>query len=95
MNTYKIYLGTNDKDEHKKIKSNATIEKIIDTLALDKFDGYTLTDAVGHYKKEREKTYVIEIITDDEKSVKALAEALKVALNQQEILTTKTLMETI
>lgn len=51
MNKYNIYLGTNDKDEHRKIKSNAMIEKIIDALTLDKFDSYTLEEVERLYDK--------------------------------------------
>ena len=54
MNTYQLFLGLNRPDNEiiTTEQFNAYTSEVLDTL----FDGYTITDAVGNWKGEREQT---------------------------------------
>lgn len=68
---YKLY--TEDKNVN---KTKALIARF--------FNGFTLVNAIGYYKKTREKALIIEIISNTEidKKIKSLANKIK-ALNKQ------------
>ena len=54
MNTYQLFLGLNRPDNEiiTTEQFNAYTSEVLDTM----FDGYTITDAVGNWKGEREQT---------------------------------------
>ena len=54
MNTYQLFLGLNRPDNEiiTTEQFNAYTSEVLDTL----FDGYTISDAVGNWKGEREQS---------------------------------------
>jgi hypothetical protein len=62
MNTYQMFLGLNRPDNEiiTSEQFNAYTSEVLDTM----FDGYTITDAVGNWKGEREATKVVSICTE-------------------------------
>ena len=47
------------------------------------FDGFTVFEAVGYWKGQREKTAVVELVTDERVKVYEMARTIK-ELNKQE-----------
>jgi hypothetical protein len=52
-------------------------------LAKKAFDAITVIQGIGYWKREREESVIIEILTDDCEGVKALAERIR-KMNKQE-----------
>lgn len=63
------------------LKNLSTIEKIIN----DEFSGYTLIKATGYWKLKKEKSLLIEIITDKIDKIKAVAKRIKKVNHQEAI----------
>ena len=76
---FRIFVGSNN--ETKKLDRKA-IEKTTSIY----FDGFTLLQSVGFWKSEKEKTAIVEVLTDDAEKIKTLCNRLKLDLNQQSIL---------
>lgn len=66
---------------------NKNPDKINEILSLG-FDGFTVIRTKGFWKGVPENALLIEIYTDNEKLVKALAEAIKKNNKQEAILVT-------
>ena len=62
MNTYQMYLGLTRPDNEiiTTEQFNAYTHEVLDAL----FEGYTITDAVGNWKGEREQTKIVSICTE-------------------------------
>lgn len=58
------------------------------SLVGDYFPAFTLFDASGYWKGQKESSSVIEIMTEDQSKVKALAERIKLENSQEAILIT-------
>lgn len=83
MNIYKLYCGRNIPASEKKV----TDKEISQFLENQKyFDGFTIWNSTGYWKGEREDTIVIEIVTDDTKSVYSLAKDYKSKFNQESVM---------
>lgn len=83
LKTYQVFLGTNKPSGG--IVSNQewlTFLKQIDAV----FTGYTIETAMGAWKGEREKTYILTVITDEIKQLIRIAEDYKIIFNQDSVL---------
>ncbi len=60
------------------------IEKLISFY----FDGFSILNAIGYWKGQREDSIVIEIITNDNNKVKALVQEIKKTNRQECVLVT-------
>ena len=91
MLKFTVITGLNDKETKKQEITTETAYKIIfKTLKNNGVEGATLTEAIGFYTHNNgeeviEKSIKIELLFVDYKTVKAVAEALRVALNQESI----------
>ncbi len=93
---YSIYLGTNDKDTNKPMDFEKTKERLVDIL-LERFDGYTITDADGGWIGDdgieyRERSLVIVLTQATDEEVHALADVLLAEFNQASVLIEKDLI---
>ena len=83
LKTYQVFLGTNKPSGG--IVSNQewlTFLKQIDAV----FTGYTIETAMGAWKGQREKTYILTVITDEIKQLIRIAEDYKIIFNQDSVL---------
>ena len=90
INAYTLYIGTNSKDGSGSSSYEETKQLAID-LALKYVGGYTIYDAQGGWTNsqgvaESEDTIVLVLVTDDKAAVRAVAEEMSKALNQEAIL---------
>ena len=62
MNTYQMYLGLTRPDNEiiTTEQFNAYTKEVLDAL----FEGYTISDAVGNWKGEREQTKIVSVCTE-------------------------------
>ena len=62
MNTYQMYLGLTRPDNEiiTTEQFNAYTHEVLDAL----FEGYTISDAVGSWKNQREQTKIVSICTE-------------------------------
>ena len=83
MNTYQIFLGLNRPDNETVTieQFNAYTQEVLDTL----FDGYTITDAVGNWKGEREATKVVSVCTEYKNLVEKAANLYKEFFEQDAV----------
>ena len=83
MNTYQIFLGLNRPDNETVTieQFNAYTQEVLDTL----FDGYTITDAVGNWKGEREATKVVSVCTEYKNLVQKAANLYKEFFEQDAV----------
>lgn len=87
---FTLYLGLNDKDT--KLQKYSTVEsyKIISNLIKARFDGGTISEAVGLYKHE-DKTWVnevtlrIELMFVTKEEVREFVNLLKEMFNQESV----------
>lgn len=91
LNRY--YIGLNDKDKHKQILSNETMELLVSKIVSKQVENFTIIKAKGFYKGEPENTLIVEIIGDT-LNAKTLEE-LKTILNQECILYTAQQIATV
>ena len=86
---YKIFIGLNDKDLHKQIINVKTLKTTLSIL----FDCFTLTESVGYWKREKENTLIIDIISNESEreNIYNKVRFLKQHLNQECILVTETI----
>ena len=68
---------------------NKNLEKI-KSLLNDYFKGYTIINIIGYWKKQKEKSIKIEIITSKENDfiIKGIIRKIKVLNNQESVLLT-------
>ena len=83
MKTYQVFLGTN--------KPSGGVVSTQEWLTFLKqvdsgFTGYTVETALGSWKGEREKTYILTVITDEIKQLIRIAEDYKMIFNQDSVL---------
>lgn len=95
---YVMYVGTNDKDTYKAEHTEEEAKNIVDEVCLKYFDGYTLQEATGSWKDEKDNTtheYTLVCYFDDvdEETVYKAADELIKELNQNTILIEKTPVE--
>ena len=88
---YVMYIGTNDKDTYKPEHTKEEALKIVDEICLKYFDGYTLQDATGSWKDEKdvithEYTIVCYFDGADRETVCKAADDVIAALNQNTVL---------
>ena len=81
--TFQVFLGTN-KPSGGVVSTQEwlTFLKQIDAV----FTGYTVETALGSWKGEREKTYILTVITDEIKQLIRIAEDYKMIFNQDSVL---------
>lgn len=96
---YVMYVGTNDKDTYKPEHTQQEAMKIVDEICLKYFDGYTLQEATGSWKDEKdnithEYTIVCYFDDADEEAVYHVADDVIAALNQNTVLIEKGLVQT-
>ena len=75
---YKLYIGSNNKT--KKLES----QKAIKTVSLY-FDGFSVSQILGYWQGQAEKTLLIEIETIEKSKIIALSKKLSRELQQQAI----------
>ena len=83
MKTYQVFLGTN--------KPTGGVVTIYEWSQFLKqvdavFEGYTVETALGAWKGEREKTYILTVVTDEIKQLIRIAEDYKSIFNQDSVL---------
>lgn len=88
---YVMYIGTNDKDTYKPEHTKEEALQIVDEICLKYFDGYTLQDATGSWKDEKdvithEYTIVCYFDGADKETVYKAADDVIAALNQNTVL---------
>ena len=83
MNTYQLYLGLTRPDNEiiTTEQFNAYTSEVLDTL----FDGYTISDAVGNWKGEREQTKIVSICTEYKNLVTKAANLYKEFFEQDAV----------
>ena len=83
MNTYQMYLGLTRPDNEiiTTEQFNAYTKEVLDTL----FDGYTISDAVGNWKGEREQTKIVSICTGCNGLVQKAANLYKTFFEQDAV----------
>ena len=83
MKTYQVFLGTN-KPSGGTVSTQEwlTFLKQVDSV----FTGYTVETALGSWKGEKEKTYILTVITDEIKQLIRIAEDYKMIFNQDSVL---------
>ena len=83
MKTYQVFLGTN-KPTGGVVSTQEwlTFLKQVDAV----FTGYTIETAMGAWKGQREKTYILTVITDEIKQLIRIAEDYKMIFNQDSVL---------
>ena len=91
---YVMYVGTNDKDTNQHKYTEEEARKIVDEMCLKYFELYTLQEATGSWKDEKDNTtheYTLVCYFDDadEATVYKVADELIEALNQNTILIEK------
>lgn len=99
INSYKLYVGLNDRDSYKQIIKTEDAMKIVKDIVCEFIGGATFSKAEGYWEDEngnptRENTIIIEIVNFDrddrfEDVIAYVAEDLKVALNQNCIMIEK------
>ena len=87
---YKIFIALNDKDLHKQIVETKEVKKTLSIL----FDCFTLTESVGYWKREKENTLIVDIISVEceRENIYNKVRFLKQHLNQECILVTETIL---
>ena len=72
---YRIYT------ERKRVKA-------IKEIVSRQYDGFTLTGATGYWKNTREKSLIIEVVTEGNElpTIRAIAERIKSLNNQEAVL---------
>lgn len=92
MLKFTIIAGLNDKETKKQEISTEEAYKIIfETLKNNSVEGATLTEAKGFYTHNNgdiviEKSIKIELLFIEYETVKAIAEELRVKLNQESVI---------
>tara|TARA_R100001126_G_C4750605_1_gene112846 strand:- start:218 stop:502 length:285 start_codon:yes stop_codon:yes gene_type:complete len=83
MKSYQVFLGTN-KPSGGIVSTQEwlTFLKQVDAV----FQSYTVETALGAWKGEREKTYILTVITDEIKQLIRIAEDYKMIFNQDSVL---------
>ena len=83
MNTYQLYFGLTrpDNETITTEQFNAYTSEVLDTM----FDGYTITDAVGNWKGEREQTKIVSICTEYKNLVQKAANLYKEFFEQDSV----------
>ena len=83
MNTYQMYLGLNSPDNEiiTSEEFNAYTSEVLDSM----FDGYTISDAVGNWKGEREQTKIVSICTEYKDLVQKAANLYKEFFEQDAV----------
>jgi len=83
MNTYQMYLGLTRPDNEiiTTEQFNAYTKEVLDTL----FDGYTISDAVGNWKGEREQTKIVSVCTEYKDLVNKAANLYKTFFEQDAV----------
>lgn len=59
------------------------------TIMTAHFDAFTMIPTTGFWKGTREDSVVFEVLTDDGATVQLVAEAIRVALDQEAVLVTR------
>lgn len=80
MKLYKLYIGHDNQTKRQQPKKD-----IIKTISKY-FNGATISDVLGLWEGETEKTTLIEIITDNEININLLKQDLKTTYKQDSIL---------
>ena len=91
---YSLYIGKNDKESGKQELTDQYFNDcIVEVLAENDIDGFTMLEAIGYWKGKQEKTLVIEIVLNDcktsEKAINNTVNTLKTYFNQESIMVTK------
>ena len=83
MNTYQMYLGLNRPDNEiiTSEEFNAYTSEVLDSM----FYGYTISDAVGNWKGEREQTKIVSICTEYKDLVQKAANLYKEFFEQDAV----------
>ena len=96
---YVMYVGTNDKDTNTQLISKEDAIKIIDEACLKYTDGYTLQDAYGRWKNEKNNLsseYTVMCIFDDisKEKIHSIADEVVKNLNQNCVLIERSSIQT-
>tara|TARA_Y100001938_G_C8024864_1_gene397425 strand:- start:481 stop:762 length:282 start_codon:yes stop_codon:yes gene_type:complete len=82
MKTYNLFLGLNRPDGSKiSTQDFLRFLKIVDDL----FDSYTVQNAIGSWKGQREDTKILSVSTDNKKDIIRLAQDFKSIFDQQAV----------
>ena len=88
MKKYILTIGKNDKDEHKQLYYDETINNMIFSIITKYVDGATLYECIRLYKGEIEKSTRIEIISQDniDLNIFKIIDLIKTRLNQESVM---------
>lgn len=93
IETYRIYIGMNDKDELQQLCSTEDFINIVKGICEDYRIAFSMNEQVGGYMMANgafitERSLVLSISGFNELQILQLVETLKVVLNQETILVT-------
>ena len=84
---FQLFLGRNIPDAG--TISKAMMQQFIRDHVCTRFDGFTVTEGVGFWKGEQENVTILTFITEDDVSVREIADAFKSAFRQESVLMTE------
>lgn len=93
VETYKIYIGMNDKDTLQQLCSTEDFINIVKGICEDYQIAFSMDEQIGGYMMANgtfitERSLILSITGFDETQILQLAESLRVILNQETILVT-------
>lgn len=93
IETYRIYIGMNDKDELQQLCSTEDFINIVKGICEDYRIAFSMNEQIGGYMMANgtfitERSLVLSISGFNESQILQLVETLKVVLNQETILVT-------
>lgn len=94
VETYKLYIGLNDKEKLKQLCPTEDFIKIVRSICEDFKIAFTMHEQVGGYMMANgtfitERSLVLSISGFDYEQIIKLAEELKAKLNQESIMVTR------
>lgn len=84
MNTYRLSLGRNIGLDG--FVTQEAFDKFLNETVASIYDGFTIIEAQGFWKGMREKTTIIEILTDNTAGINIIARAYAKQFSQDAVL---------
>lgn len=89
--TYKIYIGMNDKETLSQLCSTEDFIEIIQTVCEDRRIAFSMTEQIGGYTMHdgtfiTERSLVLAISGLEKAQIMKLAESLRIMLNQETVM---------
>lgn len=100
MHEYHLTIGLNDKDEKIQVVKTSDAKNILANILLKEYGlyAYTMFECSGVYTHDdgtmvSENSLRIEIASDDELNIRAIATSIKNALNQESVMVKHTMSD--